>query len=65
MELDYTTSGQHAGPPNIVGEAIPPSPKKAQALLWSFSCSEECASSPLACEQFSQHHIWYWRSGGK
>lgn len=55
MELDYTISGQQPVP-NVMGQAIP---QKAQTLLWSFSCSEECASSLLVCEHFSQHHIWY------
>lgn len=27
--------------------------------------SEECAPSLQASERFSQHHIWYQRSGGK
>lgn len=33
-------------------------PKKAQALLWSFSCSEECASSLVACEHFFPNTIF-------
>lgn len=34
-------------------------------LLWTFSCSEECKASLVACKNFSQHHIWQWRSGCK
>lgn len=52
---------------SALGGATPPPKKKAWAVLWNSSCSQECASSLLACEHFSQHHIWYCRecSGGK
>lgn len=59
---------------NVIEKKVPPpkqtnKKKKGVGTVVEFfpPCSEECLSSFLACEHFSQHHIWLleeWREGG-